>query len=261
MWRWRPRAAALVERVTGLPTRPALAATGRWLFNSRTMRDETLATGLEVRDAGVLTPGIELAYLRAPREDPPPPWRWRLLYLGRVVPQKGVLTAVQSLALLPEQATLRIVGDGDAPYRRELEQTAERLGVAGRIRFEPARPREEMFATYRESDALLFPVQWPEPFGLVPLEAMALGRPVIATGRGGSGDYLRDGENALLFEAGNARGLACAIQRLAREDALRHRLRQHGFQTAAQHGEDRFNREAVAEMTAAVERGASSARR
>ena len=248
MWRWRPRSAAIVERLTGLPTRPDLAGTGRWLFNSRSMRDETLAAGLEISDSAILPPGIEPEYLVAPREGQPPPWRWGLLYLGRVVPQKGVLTAIESVALLPSQATLRIVGEGDQTYRHELERAAERLGVAERVTFEPARPRHELFEVYRAADAVVFPVQWAEPFGLVPLEAMALGRPVLATGRGGSGDYLEHEVNSLLFDPGDAGGLAAALQRLARDPDLRGRLRRRGYETAAQHTEDDFNRGALDEM-------------
>ena len=54
----------------------------------------------------------------------------------------------------------------------------------------------------------MFPVRWNEPWGLVPIEAMARGRPVVATGRGGSGEYLRDGENCMLFDADDDAALA-----------------------------------------------------
>jgi len=88
---------------------------------------------------------------------------------------------------------------------------------------------------------VVFPVVWEEPWGLVPLEAMALGRPVVATGRGGSGEYLRDDENALLFEAGDAEALAAAVTRLADDPDLRTRLRAGGSATAPLHTEDVFN--------------------
>lgn len=258
MWRWRPRAAAVVERATGLPKRPDLAGAGRWLFNSRSMHEETVRTGLQVRDWGILAPGIDGAYLAAARE-PAPPWRWQLLYLGRIVPQKGVGTAIEAMSRLPPEATLRIVGEGDAAHRRELEQLAAELRVADRVRFEPPRLGQQVFDVYRACDALLFPVRWPEPFGLVPLEAMALGRPVIATGRGGSADYLQDGANSLLFPAGDAAALAARITRLAADSALRDRLREGGYRTAAAHGEDRFNQGAVAEMLAATGTSTQSA--
>jgi len=101
-----------------------------------------------------------------------------------------------------------------------------------------------------EADVVVFPVIWDEPWGLVPLEAMGMGRPVVATGRGGSAEYLRDGENALLFEAGDAVALADAVRRLAGDDALRARLRETGLATAPQHTEAGLN----AAVLAAVER-------
>jgi glycosyltransferase involved in cell wall biosynthesis len=84
-------------------------------------------------------------------------------------------------------------------------------------------------------------VRWDEPWGLVPLEAMAKGRPVVATGRGGSGEYLRDGENCLLFEAGDDKALAEVLDRLASDPELRQSLRIEGLQAAAQHTEAGFN--------------------
>lgn len=109
---------------------------------------------------------------------------------------------------------------------------------------------------YRDADAVVFPVEWPEPWGLVPLEAMALGRPVLATGRGGSGEYLVDGVNSLLFRAGEPAALAGALRTLAGDEQLRERLRRAGYETATRHTEEAFNRAALAEMLAAAGRSA-----
>jgi glycogen synthase len=79
----------------------------------------------------------------------------------------------------------------------------------------------------------------------VPLEAMGRGRPVVATGRGGSGEYLRDGENCVLFAAGDAEGLASALSRLAADPALRARLRDGGLATAERHTAPRFEARVV----------------
>ncbi len=252
MWSARPRRAALAERLTGVPTRLDLGGAGRWLFNSSAVEEETLRTGLEVPDRSVLSPGVDELYLDCARESGAREWSWRLLYAGRVVEQKGVRTAVESLALLPSEAHLTIVGDGDAPYHRELEELAQALGVAARTRFEPPRPHAELIDAYRDADAVLFPVQWPEPFGLVPLEAMAMGRPVIATGMGGSGEYLADEVNSLLFAAGDAQALAAAISRVASDAALRERLVEAGYDTAARHSARTFNERALAEIQALI---------
>jgi glycogen(starch) synthase len=253
---WRPPArrpaAALVDRLTGLPTRPRLAEAGRWLFCSQAMRATVVESGLRPHDEGIISPGVESSFLEAPPEPDPPVWRWRLLYAGRVVHQKGVITAVEALAGLPADATLRIVGEGDAEYRAELSAVAEQLGATDRVTFEPARRHDEMADLYREADAVVFPVMWPEPWGLVPLEAMAVGRPVVATGRGGSGDFLRDRENSLLFEPGDATALARAVLELGNSPTLREQLRRGGRRTAEAHSENDFNRRAAVEIEVAA---------
>jgi glycogen synthase len=95
-----------------------------------------------------------------------------------------------------------------------------------------------------------FPVEWSEPWGLVPLEAMAVGRPVVATGLGGSAEYLEHEGNALLFEVADADALRSALQRLAADPALRERLRERGLATAAAHSEATFLEALVAEHEA-----------
>lgn len=256
LWLRRSRrlgpAAVLGEWLTGIPVRVRFAQAGRWVFCSETARENTAAAGLTVPASTILAPGVDPLFASAPREPEAPPWRGRLLYIGRVVEQKGVATAIKSVARLPDEVTLRVVGDGDRPYRSRLHALAARLGVAERVSFDPALPRAQLIDVYRSADVVVFPVEWPEPFGLVPLEAMALGRPVIATGRGGSGDYLADRANALLFEAGNAPGLAAAVQTLSADPALRERLRTGGYATAERHPEAEFNRRATAELEAAV---------
>jgi glycosyltransferase involved in cell wall biosynthesis len=82
---------------------------------------------------------------------------------------------------------------------------------------------------------------------------MALARPVIATGRGGSGEYLRDGANCLIVPPEDPPAIAAAVRRLGGDPALRERLREGGLQTAQGHTETVFN-EAVRE---ALERAAA----
>jgi glycogen synthase len=247
MWHRLGPGAALGERLTGLPTRVDYAAAGRWVFCSEVVRRHAQAAGLRLADSVVLTPGVERSLLDAPRA-PAGDWNWRLLYLGRVVPQKGVATAIEALPLLPAQARLRIVGEGDAGYRAELVELAQRRGVADRVALDGARPRDLIPGILSDADAVVFPVGWDEPWGLVPLEAMARGRPVVATGRGGSGEYLRDRHNALLFEAGDAAGLARTLRVLGADGDLRARLCAGGHATAEEHGEDEFNRLAAEQI-------------
>jgi glycosyltransferase involved in cell wall biosynthesis len=234
----RAAAAPLAERLTGIPARVDLGSAATWVFVSDSSRRRAETLGLGLRSTAVAHSGIEARFL-----DPAPvhEWAWRLLYVGRLDERKGVHTAVEALARLPAEASLTVVGGWDEHEEARLRALAERLGVSDRVRFAGQRGRDELPALYADADAVVFPVVWEEPWGLVPLEAMGIGRPVVATGRGGSGEYLRDGENSLLFEAGDATALAAALQRLAADAGLRAHLRERGVETAARHTERNLN--------------------
>src|SRR5213076_2573694 len=117
-------------------------------------------------------------------------------------------------------------------YEAEVRALAERLGVGDRITWLGAVSRAQLPDIYAEADCLVFPSRWQEPFGLVPIEAMACGTPVVATGTGGSGEFLRDGYNCVVFHAGESRSLAAAIQRLHDDPDLRRRVVRGGLHTA-----------------------------
>jgi glycosyltransferase involved in cell wall biosynthesis len=141
-----------------------------------------------------------------------------------------------------------IQGSGDPGYVERLRGRAAELGVLDRIEFSSA-PRERLPEVYADADAVLFPVQWDEPWGLVPLEAMAVGRPVIASGTGGSAEYLRDGHNCVIYAPrGEPQELAGAVDRLAEQRALRAHLRDEGLVTAARFSERRYNQAIAATL-------------
>jgi glycogen synthase len=234
----RGRLAPVAERLVGIPARVDFDGAASYLFVSERTRRHALAQGLGLRRTGVAHSGIQDEFL-----DPAPPaeWRWRLLYVGRLDERKGVDTAVEAMANLPEQARLELIGGWDAREEDRLRRQARDAGVEAQVHFAGQLDRSEIAAAYARADATVFPVRWEEPWGLVPLESMAKGRPVVATGRGGSAEYLRDGENCLLFEAGDAEALAAAVRRLADDPALRMRLREGGLETAPAHTEEVLN--------------------
>ena len=231
-------AAPLAERVAGVPARIDYGAAGRYVFVSEFIRARALALHPGLRDTAVAHSGIDPRFLQA---QPRPEWRWRLLHVGRLHPDKGIHHAVAALARLPDAATLTFAGTWDPRDEDALTAAIARRGVADRVTLLGQRPPDEVARLYREHDALLFPVVWDEPWGLVPLEAMGSGCPVVATGLGGSGEYLRDGENALLVPPADPEALATAITRLAGDGALRERLRAGGLATAPRHTDAIFN--------------------
>jgi glycosyltransferase involved in cell wall biosynthesis len=250
MWRGKSRMLApIAERLLGLPTAVDVAAEGRFVFNSNYTLGAARRAGVQPASTTVVYPGVEERF-RKPL--PPGLWGWRLLYVGRIDRQKGVDTAVRALAELPPESTLVVWGTGDERYVAEMKALAEDLALGDRVRFAGWAGEQELLTGYENADAVVFPVRWEEPFGLVPLEAMGLGRPVIATARGGSAEFLRDEENALVIDADDPAGLARAVERLAADKALRDRLLEGGQATAARFTLERFAEETVQEILSAA---------
>jgi glycosyltransferase involved in cell wall biosynthesis len=237
----RPALARAAGRVTGLPTTvPDLGQLGTFCFVSEVTRQRSLTyTSWTYPDSTVTYSGVDLDDfpLVTERDDG---WQWRLLHVGRLDERKGIETAIRALALLPAEATLELLGRGDPAYRARLEALTAELGLSDRVRFDVVE-RRALHDRYKQADAFVFPTDWDEPFGLVPLEAMACGTPVVATGSGGSGEFLFDGHNCLRFPPGDAAALAAALRRLAGDPALRQRLRSGGTATVSELTVDRLS--------------------
>ena len=239
----------VVEAMFRIPVEPKYAKAARYVFVSEHTRQHALSLGLGLGDTGVAHSGIHADFL-----DPAPeaPWRWHLLYVGRLDPNKGVDTAVAAMRHLPARARLELIGGWDSAEEARLRRLASEAGVSERVHFAGQCGRAEIVEAYGDADAVVFPVRWEEPWGLVPLEAMGRGRPVVATGRGGSAEYLRDEHNCLLFEADDAEALAAALGRLEGNDALRAQLRRGGLETAPKYTDEVFNEAVEAELTRAA---------
>jgi glycosyltransferase involved in cell wall biosynthesis len=229
--------ASILARMLRLPGAPgAIGRTGTFCFVSEFTRRRAEEFGqVELARAQVIPAGIDPGDFPAAPPDERP-WRRQILCVGRLEPAKGFDTAIRALPRLPPDATLTIVGDGR--HRDELARIARETGVEDRVVWKTC-DRSEMAANYRAADALVFPSTGHEAFGLVPLEAMACGTPVVATGAGGSAEFLADGENSLLFPPSDPEALADTLRRLAADGDLRRRVVAGGLATAARLTVDR----------------------
>ena len=240
MWSGRAFIARLAHRLTGLSTElPDLDASGSFCFVSAATRDRCIRySPWSFPDSTVTFSGIDHEDFPPVAQPPDRPWNWKLVAPGRLDPRKGFATAIRALPLMPE-AELSILSAADEPYRLELESLSAELGVSGRVRFGRA-GRDTMREHYERADVCLFPSEWDEPFGLVPLEAMACGTPVVATGTGGSGEFLVDGDNCLLSTPHDPASIARAVGRLADDQRLRTSLMSGGLKTANELSTDRL---------------------
>lgn len=241
IWPKHARAwARVAELSSGIPTAVDIAGSGPLLFNSRFLQRVCADAGIDGPGSRVIHPGISARFQRPLTARP---WGWRLLYVGRIDRAKGVDTALAALTALPPGAQLTIYGKGDPDYAAALRREAAAFG--DRVSFGEFRDGADLVAAYEQADALLFPVRWEEPWGLVPLEAMGLGRPVVATARGGTAEFVRDGVNALVVAPDDPAAVASAVRRLAQSESLRHRLVDGGRQTAGLHTAERFDAQTV----------------
>jgi glycosyltransferase involved in cell wall biosynthesis len=146
----------------------------------------------------------------------------RILFVGRLVPYKGVDVLLR--ALRDVQATAVIVGDG--PLRASLEAQAEQSGLSSRVAFVGHLQDEEVVAHMHACDLFVLPsVTQQETFGVVQLEAMACGKPVVSTNLPTGVPWVnRHGETGLVTEPGDAAALAAALNTLLADPAQRARM-------------------------------------
>jgi glycosyltransferase involved in cell wall biosynthesis len=160
--------------------------------------------------------GLHLRQFRIP-ERAPTAGPLRLLYVGNLLPLKGLDFALRALKVSETNARLTLIGSG--PFRRNLEKLAASLGIADRVEFRGRLPREQVLATYKDFDVFLFP-SLHDTGGYAVIEAMSNAMPIICLAAGGPDTAVDDG-SGICVPLGARRdvvaGLAEAIRTYDRE--------------------------------------------
>lgn len=246
-WKYRLFYQPLLRRVLARASRivvssPPLAEHAAEL---QPFRDKCVVVPFGI-DVGRFEPTPEVdARVSALRAETPGP---RVLFVGRLVPYKGVDVLLRAMAEV--DATAWIVGNG--PLREALEREAARLGIGHRVCFLGALSDAEVVARLHAADVFVLPsVTHAETFGVVQLEAMACGLPVVSTSvQSGVPWVNRHGETGLVVEPGNVVDLAAALRTLVSDPELCQRLGKAGRARVA----SQFTLEAMAARTATVYR-------
>jgi glycosyltransferase involved in cell wall biosynthesis len=199
----------------------------RLATNSRTT-GEYLRTIYGRAPDKVVYPGVNL-----PPKVSPPSVSDPLLFIGNLWQHKRIDLVIKALARLPK-GRLRIVGEG--PEKRNLRRLARGLGLDGRVTFSGRVEQDALSEVYARSSICVYTPQR-EPFGMVPLEAAAAARPVIATEGGGYSEVLND--TCARFVPAHPDKIAESISAVLRDPALARRMGEAGREIAANHGWDR----------------------
>jgi glycosyltransferase involved in cell wall biosynthesis len=201
--------------------RPVMASLARWDAGTAARVDRFVAISRHVagrirryynREASIVYPPVDTVFYCPAAVLP----ESHFLIVSALVPYKRIELAIE--ACRRAGATLRIVGDGP-----ELARLARDAGP--QTTFLGALSNEEIRDEYRRALAVILPGE--EDFGIVPLEAQACGRPVVALGRGGALETVVDGETGVLFEETSSDSLAEALHRVAGVSFDTTRIRQH----------------------------------
>jgi glycosyltransferase involved in cell wall biosynthesis len=175
----------------------------------------------------VVPNGVDTARF-APRADPARGERLRVVFVGRMIPDKGADVLLDAVARLDrDDVELTLVGSQNfdagatpSPFERDLRTRAAALG--DRVRLLPFTPRAAVAEVYRQADVVVVPSRWAEPFALTVMEGMASGVPVVASAVGGIPEVM--GDASVLVRPDDPGELAAALEALADDEALRRRI-------------------------------------
>lgn len=147
----------------------------------------------------------------------------QILFVGRLVKEKGVLEFAQSLGRLKGQKWEAVIV-GDGPVVEEVRNILVEFNILNKVKFAGNLVGQDLVAYYRSCSFLVVPSLIPESFGLVGVEAMSFGKPAVAFASGGITEWLVDGVNGFLVPRGNVEMLSDRIDLLLASSELRSKL-------------------------------------
>ncbi|BBO86918.1 hypothetical protein DSCOOX_00980 [Desulfosarcina ovata subsp. ovata] len=163
----------------------------------------------------------------------------RLLYVGRLSKIKGIHNIIMSLHYLQkcytEDIVLTIIGSGDQDYIAYLKSLITRYNLMKTVRFQGKLSYQDLKYIYTQHDLLIVSSIYQEPFGLILIEAMSRGLPVIASDIGGPSEIVEDQITGLLYSPDDPKDLAKKIEYILTDHTLYNTIRKNALSKVKQH--------------------------
>jgi glycosyltransferase involved in cell wall biosynthesis len=187
---------------------------------------------------------------------------FNILFVGNLIERKGVQHLIEALPRLPARIGAKLVVLGEGPEQARLEAQVRRLGLESRVTMHGRVPEEELHRAFAVADVLVLPSVVDargdtEGLGVVLLEAMSYGIPVIGSNVGGIPDIVTDGKTGILVPPADPGALAAALERLATDPAFASGL----AETGSRHMRSNFSWAAIIEAWQACYKAAVASRK
>ena len=155
-----------------------------------------------------------------------------ILYVGRLTDFKGPDQVLRASSMIKQNHVVWMIGEG--PTKANLEELAESLGIASRVKFLGSMNPEEINKYRRVSTVVAVPSLWPDNFPMVGPEAMLVRKPVVAYNVGGISEWLSDGETGRLIPAKDVTAFASALEQIISDPAMAKQMGDRALEKASQ---------------------------
>ncbi|WP_319410106.1 glycosyltransferase family 4 protein [uncultured Desulfosarcina sp.] len=204
---------------------------------SKVMKDYAILAGYDINRISVVPNGISNDWLLKKITIKKP--SGRLLYVGRLSKIKGIHNIIKAFNFLHKNYEsdifLTITGSGDQEYVTYLKALITKFNLMKIVRFQEKLSYQKLKDVYTQHDLLIVSSIYREPFGLILIEAMSRGIPVIASNIGGPSEIIKDQITGLLYAPNDPKDLARKIQHLLTDHALYNRIRSNAIAEVKNH--------------------------
>ncbi len=188
------------------------------LVGSRFMKEELLQNNFPEDKVFILSPVVRMTDpVLSPVPDEPD-----ILFVGQLIRGKGVDLLLKALKNISCRFSAYIVGTGNAEDK--LKALCSKLGLEDRVKFTGWVAHERLGEFYSSARVVVVPSRWPEPFGMIGIEAMRHGRPVVGFDTGGIPDWLKHGTSGFLVPGQDALSMAKSIEHILLDTPLAARM-------------------------------------